>query len=122
MFQANRRCNQENLNAQLKGGVRALTAPVDNLESNWAYMVMTALAWNLKAWYALWPPESPGRWAERHRHEKETLLRMEFKTFVNAFLRQPCQIIRAGRRLIYRLLSWNPWQPVFFRTFAHLRC
>ncbi len=122
VFQANRRCNQENLNAQLKGGVRALTAPVDNLESNWAYMVMTALAWNLKAWYALWPPESPGRWAERHRHEKETLLRMEFKTFVNAFLRQPCQIIRAGRRLIYRLLSWNPWQPVFFRTFAHLRC
>ncbi len=95
---------------------------MDNLESNWAYMVMTALAWNLKAWYALWPPESPGRWAERHRHEKETLLRMEFKTFVNAFLRQPCQIIRAGRRLIYRLLSWNPWQPVFFRTFAHLRC
>jgi hypothetical protein len=122
VFKANRRCNQENLNAQLKGGVRALTAPVDNLESNWAYMVMTALAWNLKAWYALWPPESPGRWAERHRHEKETLLRMEFKTFVNAFLRLPCQIIRAGRRLIYRILSWNPWQPVFFRTFAHLRC
>jgi hypothetical protein len=122
VFQANGRCNQENLNAQLKGGVRALTAPVDNLESNWAYMVMTALAWNLKAWYALWPPESPGRWAERHRQEKETLLRMEFKTFVNAFLRLPCQIIRAGRRLIYRLLSWNPWQPVFFRTFAQLRC
>ena len=122
VFGANGRCNQENLNAQLKGGVRALTAPVDNLESNWAYMVMTALAWNLKAWYALWPPESPGRWAERHRHEKETLLRMEFKTFVNGFLRVPCQIIRAGRRLIYRVLSWNPWQPVFFRTFAQLRC
>ena len=122
VFKANGRCNQENLHAQLQGGVRALAAPLDNLESNWAYMVMTALAWNLKAWYALWPPESPGRWAERHRQQKDTLLRMEFKTFVNAFLRLPCQIIRAGRRLIYRILSWNPWQPVFFRAFAHLRC
>jgi hypothetical protein len=122
VLKANGRCNQENLHAQLQGGVRALAAPVDNLESNWAYMVMTALAWNLKAWYALWPPERPGRWAERHQQQKDTLLRMEFKTFVNAFLRLPCQIIRAGRRIIYRVLSWNPWQPVFFRTFAHLRC
>ena len=121
VFAANGRCNQENLNAQLKSGVRALTAPVDNLESNWAYMVMTALAWNLKAWWTLWPTASPGRWQERHHQEKVTLLRMEFKTFVNAFLRLPCQIIRAGRRLVYRLLSWNPWQPVFFRTFAQLR-
>jgi hypothetical protein len=121
VFAANGRCNQENLNAQLKGAVRALTAPVDNLESNWAYMMMTALAWNLKAWWALWPSETPGRWQERHHHEKETLLRMEFKTFVNAFLRLPCQIIRAGRRFVYRLLSWNPWQHVFFRTFTQLR-
>jgi hypothetical protein len=122
VLEANQRCNQENLNAQLKGGVRALTAPVDNLESNWAYMVMTALAWNLKAWFALWPTEGPGRHIERHRQEKETILGMEFKTFVNAFLRLPCQIVRAGRRLIYRFLSWNPWQRVFFRTFGQLRC
>jgi Transposase DDE domain group 1 len=122
VFEANQRCNQENLNAQLKGGVRALQAPVDNLDSNWAYMVMTALAWNLKAWFALWPTEGPGRHIERHRQEKETILGMEFKTFVNAFLRQPCQIVRTGGRLIYRLLSWNPWQRVFFRTFGQLRC
>jgi hypothetical protein len=122
VFSANQRCNQENLNAQLKGGVRALQAPVDNLESNWAFMVMTSLAWNLKAWFALWPIEGPGRHLEQHRHEKDTLLRMEFKTFVNAFVRMPCQIVRTGRRLIYRLLSWNPWQRVFFRTFAQLHC
>jgi Transposase DDE domain group 1 len=121
VFEANQRCNQENLNAQLKGGVRALTAPVDNLESNWAYMVMTALAWNLKAWFALWPTEGPGRHIERHQQEKQTILGMEFKTFINAFLRLPCQIVRTGRRLIYRLLSWNPWQRAFFRTFAQLR-
>jgi hypothetical protein len=121
VFGANGRCNQENLNAQLKGAVRALTAPVDNLESNWAYMVMVALAWNLKAWWALWPTPPLGRWLERFQHEQATVLRMEFKTFVNAFVRLPCQIIEAGRRLIYRVLSWNPWQPVFFRTFAQIR-
>ncbi len=121
VFGANGRCNQENLNAQLKGAVRALTAPVDNLESNWAYMVMVSLAWNLKAWWALWPTPPWGRWLERFQHEQATVLRMEFKTFVNAFVRLPCQIIQAGRRLIYRVLSWNPWQNVFFRTFAQLR-
>ena len=122
VFSANDRCNQENLHAQLKHGVCALQAPVDSLVSNWAYMVMTALAWNLKAWLALQLPEQPGRWAERHREEKQTLLTMEFKTFVNAFMRMPCQIIRTSRRLVYRLLSWNPWQPVFFRLLDVLRC
>ena len=122
VLEANQRCNQENLNAQLKGGVRALQAPVDNLESNWAYMVMTALAWSLKAWFALWPTEGPGRHIERHRQEKKTILGMEFKTFVNAFMRLPCQLARTGRRLIYRFLSWNSWQRVFFRTFGQLHC
>jgi hypothetical protein len=119
---ANDRCNQENLHAQLKNGVCALQAPLDNLVSNGAYMVMTALAWNLKAWLALQLPEQTGRWEERHRVEKQTLLTMEFKTFVNAFLRLPCQIIRTSRKLVYRLLSWNPWQPVFFRVLDVLRC
>jgi hypothetical protein len=67
VFSANDRCDQENLLAQLSGGVRALRAPLDNLDSNGAYMVMTALAWNLKAWWALTLPERPGRWRERHR-------------------------------------------------------
>jgi Transposase DDE domain group 1 len=122
VFSANDRCNQENLHAQLKHGVCALQAPVDSLVSNWAYMVMTALAWNLKAWLALQLPEQPGRWAEQHREEKQTVLTMEFKTFVNAFVRMPCQIIRTSRRLVYRLLSWNPWQPLLFRLLDVLRC
>ena len=122
VFEANQRCNQENLNAQLKSGVRALQAPLDDLESNWAYMVMVALGWNLKAWWALWPTETPGRHAERHRQDKETVLRMEFKTFINAFMRLPCQIVRTSRRLIYRLLSWNPWNGMFLRVLDQLRC
>jgi hypothetical protein len=122
VFSANDRCDQENLLAQLHGGVRALRAPVDNLVSNWAYMVMTALAWNLKAWWALRLPERPGRWQEKHRAEKRWVLRLEFKTFVNAFVRLPCQILRTGRKLVYRLLGWNPYQPIFFRLVDVLRC
>jgi Transposase DDE domain group 1 len=122
VFEANERCDQENLVAQLKGAVRALRAAVDNLVSNWAYMVMTALAWNLKAWWALALPEKPGRWQERHRQEKGWVLGLEFKAFVNAFVRLPCQLVRAGRRLVYRLLSWDPHQRIFFRVVAALRC
>ena len=102
--------------------MRALRAPVDNLESNWAYMVMTALAWNLKAWWGLTLPERPGRWRDRHQAEKRWVLGVEFKTFVNAFVRLPCQIIRTGRKLVYRLLGWNPYQPIFFRLLDVLRC
>ncbi len=118
--EANGRCNQENLIAQLKSGVKALAMPVDNLLSNWAYMVMASVAWNLKAWSALLLPEQ-GRWAEKHRAEKQTLLKMEFATFRQAMVRLPAQIIRTGRRIVYRLLSWNPWQHVFFRLLDQLR-
>jgi Transposase DDE domain group 1 len=122
VFSANDRCDQENVLAQLHGGVRALRAPVDNLESNWAYMVMTALAWNLKAWWALALPERPGRYQGKHRAEKRWVLRLEFKAFVNAFVRLPCQIVRTSGKLVYRLLGWNPYQPIFFRLVDVLRC
>jgi Transposase DDE domain group 1 len=111
---ANGRCNQENLIEQLKNGVRALQMPVDNLVSNWAYMVMASLAWTMKAWFALLLPEK-GRWREKHAAEKRAVMTMEFKRFVNAFIRLPVQIVRSGRRIVYRLLAWNPWQRVFLR-------
>ena len=120
VFSANDRCDQENLIAQLKGGVHALTAPVDDLVSNWAYMVMAGLAWSLKAWSALLVPVS-ARHAAKHRAEKRTLLRMEFATYCAAFIQMPCQIVRGGRRLIYRMLSWNPWQGVFLRLVERLQ-
>lgn len=121
VHEAHGRCNQENLIEQLKNGVRALAMPVDNLVSNWAYMVMAALAWSLKAWFALRLPER-GRWATQQRAEKQRVLSMEFKRFVNAFIRVPCQIICSGRRIVYRLLAWNPWQSVFVRGLTALGC
>ena len=120
VFLANQRCNQENLIEQLKNGVRALQMPVDDLVSNWAYMVMASLAWSLKAWFALLLPEH-GRWKQRYRKDKQTVLKMEFKRFVNAFVRVPCQVVRSGRRLVYRLLAWNSWQAVFLRGVDGLR-
>ncbi|MBV8677216.1 MAG: IS1380 family transposase [Planctomycetaceae bacterium] len=120
VFLANDRCDQENLIAQLKSGVKALAMPVDSLVSNWAYMVMAGLAWSLKAWAALLLPEHP-RWAGKHRTEKRSLLRMEFSTFCVALIQVPCQIVRTARRIIYRLLSWNPWQGVFLRLVEHLQ-
>jgi hypothetical protein len=119
VFESNARCNQENLLAQLHSGVRATSMPVDNLLSNWAYMVMASLAWTLKAWFALLLPER-GRWAEKYKVEKDAVLKMEFRTFLNAFMRVPAQVVRTGRRIVFRLLSWNRWQHVFLRGVAQL--
>ncbi len=121
VFLANDRCNQEKLIEQLKNGAKALNVPVDNLVSNWAYMVMASLAWTLKAWFALMLPET-GRWADKHKAEKQSVLRMGFKRFCNAFLRVPCQIVRQAGQIVYRLLAWNPWQHVFLRAVDELRC
>jgi hypothetical protein len=120
VFLANARCNQENLIEQLKNGVHALRMPVDTLTSNWAYMVMASLAWTLKAWFALMLPET-GRWDEQYGAEKRTVLKMEFRAFQQAFIAMPCQILRTGRRIVYRLLAWNPWQRVFLRGVEALR-
>jgi hypothetical protein len=119
VFLANDRCDQENLIAQLKGGVKALAMPVNDLVSNGAYMVMASLAWSLKAWSALVLPEA-GRWSEKYRAEKRSLLRMEFSTFGVAMIQVPCQVVRGARRIVYRLLSWNPWQGVSLRLVERL--
>ena len=117
---ANGRCNQENLIEQLKNGAKAMEMPVGDLVSNWAYMVMASLAWTLKAWFALSLPDT-GRWAGKYRGQKESLLKMEFKKFLNVMMRLPCQVVRTGRRIVYRLLSWNPWQEVLLRGVETLR-
>jgi hypothetical protein len=108
---ANGRCNQENVIEQLKNGVNAMRMPVDDLVSNGAYMVMAALAWNLKAWFALLVPE---------RERGLELLKMEFRSFLQAVLLLPVQIIRAGRRIVWRILSYNRWLWDLFATFERI--
>lgn len=112
--EANGRCAQENIIEQLKNGVRALHAPLNTLQANWAYMVMASLAWTLKTWFALLLPIAP-RWRERHEAEQTRVLRMEFRTFLQAFMLIPAQVISHGRQLIIRLLAWRPDLPILFR-------
>jgi len=112
--QARQRCDQENLHSQLKSGVRALHAPVNTLHANWAYMTIAALAWSLKAWCALLLPVNP-RWAEPHNEQRRRLLTIDFRTFLTAFINIPCQIITTGRRVRWRILTYNPWLTALFR-------
>jgi hypothetical protein len=118
---ANDRCDQENLIEQLKNGVRAMRNPLDNLFSNWAYMVCCTLAWNLKAWCGLLLPKTPGRHQPLHQEQKRALVRMEFKRFAAALIRLPCQIVRSGRRIIYRLLAYNSWTSSLLRLSQAMR-
>jgi hypothetical protein len=109
---ANNRCNQENVIGQLKSGVNALRMPSDGLISNWAYMVIAALAWNLKAWYGLVTLEPAAR---------RDILRIEFKRFLGSFVQIPCQIVATGRRLVYRILTYSQHLETFLATFDHIR-
>ena len=108
---ANQRCNQENVIEQLKNGINALRMPVHDLVSNWAYMVMAALGWNLKAWYGLLVPR---------RERGLELVAMEFRRFLQAIILLPCQVVTTSRRIIYRLLGYNHWLEDFFATFARI--
>jgi len=108
---ANGRYDQESVIEQLKNGVNAMRMPVDDVVSNWAHMVMAALAWNLKAWYGLLVPD---------RERGLELVRTEFRRFLPAIILLPCRIIWAGRKIVYRLLGRNGWLKDFFATFKRI--
>ena len=96
---ANARCDQENVVAQLKSGVGAMRVPVYDLVSNWAYMVMAALAWNLKSWFAL---------MMHFKADRRKYVAMEFRTFVREMILLPCQVIRRARQTTLRIIGWQP--------------
>jgi hypothetical protein len=109
---ANQRCDQENVIEQLKNGVNAMRMPVDDLLSNWAYMVISALGWNLKSWYGLLMP---------NRQRGLELVQMEFRRFLHAIVLLPAQIVRSGRRIIYRIMGYNSWLKDFFAAWENFR-
>jgi len=109
---ANQRCNQENVIAQVKHGVNAMRMPVQDLESNWAYMIMATLAWNFKAWFGLLTP---------NRTRRTQIVKMEYRRFLNTFILIPCQIVPSGRKIIYRILGYNDALKDFFDTFERIR-
>ncbi len=112
VFEGNRRCNQENVIEQLKNGVQAMRMPSDTLLSNWAYMVIGSLAWNLKIWLGLCLPKGePAR----------EIRRMEFRRFLSSVMLIPCQVLSTARRMVLRILTYTPWTPVLLDGVPYLR-
>ena len=108
----NARCHQENLIEQLKNGVRATKMPVAEFDANWAYLVIGAIAWNIKAWAGMILPKELGARA---------LIKMEFRRFLDQIMLVPTQIIRTGRRLVFRLLEVNRWTTLLLEGTQRIR-
>jgi hypothetical protein len=96
---ANERCDQENIIGQLKSGVNALRVPLHDLVSNWAYMVIAALAWNIKSWFAM---------MMHRKQDRHDYIRMEFRRFLNSIIPIPAMVIRRARAITIRLIGYNP--------------
>ncbi len=99
VFAANKRCDQENVIEQLKNGVNALRVPLYDLISNWAYMVIAALAWNIKSWFALMMHQ------KNHRRQ---YIRMDFRTFLTHIILFPCRVVRHARSTTVRIIGYQP--------------
>jgi hypothetical protein len=106
---ANDRCDQENIHGQLKSGLAALRAPVDDLLSNWAYMLIAALGWNIKSWHAMM----------MHRKEdRHAFIRMEFKRFLDTVIRIPAMVLVRARTIVVRLVAYTVNLDRFFSAWA----
>ena len=108
----NQRCDQENLIEQLKNGVEGTRFPVREFYANWVYLIIAALAWNIKAWAGLLLPETMGA---------RNLLRMEFRRFLNEIVLVPAHVLKTGRRLVYRLLEVNRWTTMLMTGTQRLK-
>jgi hypothetical protein len=99
VYCANERCDQENVIEQLKNGVNAMRLPVYDLVSNWAYMVMATLAWNIKSWFAM---------MMHLKRDRDTYIRMEFRRFINTMIMIPCRVVRRARSIVVRIIGYRP--------------
>jgi len=104
---ANERCDQENVIEQLKNGVNALRVPLYDLVSNWAYMVIAALAWNIKSWFAM---------MMHRKSDRAAYIAMEFRRFIHSMILIPCRVIRQARSITLRLIGYPPTLHRFFST------
>ena len=95
---ANDRCDQENVIEQLKNGVNALRVPLYDLVSNWAYMVIAALAWNIKSWFAM---------MLHHKADRRAWIAMEFRRFLTQVILIPAMIIRRARTITVRIIGYH---------------
>lgn len=117
----NDRCDQENTISQLKAS-GALSAPVDTLESNWAYMAFASLAWTLKLWSGMLVRVKGNAGQRRvRRAARMRIIRMEFGTFLNSLMLIPAQVIQTARQRTFRLLTYRPWVDLLMTLHDHAR-
>lgn len=95
-----KRFNHENKIEQLANGVHAFKMPAKEFDANWAYMVIAAMAWNMKCWLGLLMKEINTELSKK-------LIAVEFKRFQNWIINIPCQIIKAGRYVVYKIMSYS---------------
>lgn len=62
-------------------------------------MVIAALAWNIKSWFAL----MMHRKSDRHDY-----IRMEFRRFLNSIILIPAMVTRRARGITIRLIGYTP--------------
>ena len=108
VFEANDRCDQENLIAQLKGGVRALAAPGGQPAEQLGVHGDDGAGVEPEGVVGAVRCRSTAAGARSIARRNGQLLRMEFRTFLNAFIKIPCQILRTGRKMVYRVLGVQP--------------
>ena len=112
---ANGRCDQENVIEELKNGVNALRVPLYDLVSNWAYMVIAALAWNIKSWVAM---------MMHLKRDRQLYIAMEFRRFLHSIILIPCRVVRRARSITIRLIGYQPTLDRLFsawRTIERIR-
>ena len=85
----------------------ALRVPLYGLVSNWAYMVIAILAWNLKSWFAL---------MLTRKSERTEYVTLEFRRFLHSMIRFPCRVVRQARGITLRVLGYQPTLDRFFGT------
>jgi hypothetical protein len=118
---ANRRCNQENTISQLKA-CGALSVPLNDLESNGAYMLFASLAWTLKLWSGMMIRVTGNANQKRARRDaRKRIIRMEYWTFLNSLILLPAQIVRSARTRIFRLLTYRPSVDLLFTMHDNIR-
>lgn len=95
-----KRFNHENKIEQLANGVYAFKMPAKEFNANWAYMVIAAMAWNMKCWLGLLMNGINTEIGNK-------LISVEFKRFQNWIINIPCQIIKSERYVVFKIMSYS---------------
>jgi hypothetical protein len=70
-------------------------------------MVIAALAWNIKSWFAM---------MTHRKTDRRDYIRMEFRRFVTSIILIPAMVIRRARSITVRLIGYQPSLDRFFST------